>query len=218
MYFANREQAGTLLAERLFEDLRGTDQLVIALPRGGVPVAFPIAQRLQVPLEILIVRKLSSIHNPEYALGAVTEKGHVWVNREDYRVDLDQDLPAATEEMKRQGLLFRRGEQPLNVKGRKVILVDDGIATGSTLMAAIASLKALKVQEITVAVPVASKEAIALIKNEVDHLYVGYEPDVLWTVGEWYRDFAQVTDAEVIELLNPSKTRHQTAPDYQKSA
>lgn len=143
MYFKNRTQAGEVLADELFDEWREQSPIVLALPRGGVPVAYPIARRLKAPLDVLLVRKLGAPGNPEYALGAVAEDGQFWVDREamDYlmpsQADMDEVASFAVREMARQENLFRDGRAPFSVKSRAVILVDDGLATGSSMLAAI---------------------------------------------------------------------------------
>lgn len=211
MYFRDREHAGEVLAGELREEGKEKNPIVIALPRGGVPVAYPIARLLDAPLDVLLVRKLGAPSNPEYALGAIAEDGQVWVNRDalNYmmpeQAEMDEVAAQAVREMERQDSVFRDGRPPLNVKGRAVILVDDGLATGATMLAAVASLKSRGASEIIVAVPVASHQAIRLLKGKVDRVYVAYEPENLRSVGEWYEDFEQVSDEDVVSCLKSAQ-------------
>lgn len=216
MYFKDRNQAGELLAARILADEGGDFKkpLVIALPRGGVPVAFPIAKRLEAYLGVLLVRKLGVPQNPEYALGAVVEDGQVVLNAEAISLlggenarlkkIIEETVASAVREMKRQQNLYRGERSPPKIKDRSVIVVDDGLATGSTMSAAVSSLKRRGASQISVAVPVASHETVESLKKDVDHFYVLHEPKALRSVGEWYEDFRQITDEEVVRLLQIS--------------
>ncbi len=211
MRYRNREQAGEKLANCLNEEWRGQNPVVIALPRGGVPVAYPIARRLDATLDVLLVRKLGAPGNPEYALGAIAEDGQTWLNRGamDYLSpgpgEMDEALAQAVHEMSRQRAVFRAGRAPTDVRGRAVIVVDDGLATGSTMLAAIASLRARGALEIAVAVPVASRAARVQVEREVDRIYTGMEPEFFSSVGEWYQNFDPVSDTEVVSLLGAAR-------------
>jgi putative phosphoribosyl transferase len=207
MYFKDRKHAGEVLAGELRDEWKNRSPVVVALPRGGVPVAYPIARLLDAPLDVLLVRKLGAPTNPEYAVGAIAEDGRVWVNREALayvkpeRAEMDDVASSAVREMERQRVIFRDGRPQLNVKGRAVVLVDDGLATGSTMLAAVASLKSRGASEIVVAVPVASREGVRLLEGEVDRVYVAYEPEHFRSVGEWYENFEQVSDEDVVRIL-----------------
>lgn len=206
MGFSDRQQAGTLLAEQL-ASFRGQDALVIGLARGGVVVAKEIAQTLSLPLDVLVVKKISGPFDPELALGALAPDGVSVVDwRLAHRVSADEDYikhqtPLLGEQIKQKTLLYRKGKKPLNVREKVVILVDDGVATGATLEAAIKWLKKKKAKKIIAAVPVAPPEVVGRVKPETDNLVVLEIPDNLTAVGQFYRDFPQIEDAEVIELL-----------------
>jgi putative phosphoribosyl transferase len=211
MQFRNRDEAGRRLAEELSASWQGGPPLVLALPRGGVPVAGPIARRFSAPLDVLLVKKLGAPENPEFALGAITEDGKTWLNQEelDYLApsqnEIDETASRALDEMRRQQAAFRVGRPYADVEGRSVILVDDGLATGATMRAAVASVKSRGASEIVVAVPVGSAEAIAMLESVADRVFVSYRPRALRSVGEWYEDFGQVSDDEVIEILGAGR-------------
>ena len=207
MYFKNREQAGVFLANTLFEKFKKRKPIVVAIPRGGVPVAQPIAYLLDSPLTIISARKVGSPSNQEYGIGAVSEDGQVWMDYQELgelKIDqtkIDQSVDRAMKELKRQSEVFKKVLRPIEFKGRSVILVDDGLATGATMLAAIRSLKAKGVKEITVAVPVASESGIDLVRAEVNDVVSAYTPTYFTAVGKWYEDFSQVEDKEVLRLL-----------------
>lgn len=195
--FKDRRAAGKLLAHRL----EGSEaDLVMGIPRGGVVVASEISDQLKLPLDIIVTRKIGSPNQPELALGAIDPDGEVvW---EDNVVDhLDKVIKEEWKELKRREDLYRRGRKELEIKGKRVILVDDGIATGSTILAAIKYLNRHGVKVI-LAVPVASKEALDRIKGEVDEVVVLHTPDYFQAVGQFYEQFNSVLDEEVIQLLS----------------
>jgi putative phosphoribosyl transferase len=207
MRFRDRGEAGRMLAERL-GNTQDESPLVLALPRGGVPVGYEIAMALEAPLEVLVVRKLGVPWRPELGMGAIAEGGAMYVNREvlEYADLTDEDARTVAKEEARE--LARRvrqyrGERPLpDVKGRTVILVDDGLATGGTARAAARAVRALGPRRLVLAVPVASADtAEALRREEVDEVVTVEEPDMLGSVGAWYEDFHQVEDEEVLALL-----------------
>lgn len=207
MRFRNREEAGRMLAERL-EYLRKERPLVLALPRGGVPVGYEIAMALDAPLEVLMVRKLGVPWRPELGMGAIAEGGGTYVNAEVLRyADLtDEDVRVVAEqearELERRVHLYR-GRRPLpEVKGHTVILVDDGLATGGTARAAARAVRERGPRRLVLAVPVASADtADALRREEVHEVVALEEPLMLGAVGAWYEDFHQVDDEEVLALL-----------------
>jgi predicted phosphoribosyltransferase len=209
--FRNRAEAGEILAERLAPYAHRPDVLVLALPRGGVPVAFEVARALDAPLDVFAVRKLGVPGQEELAMGAVATGGLVVLNETVVRV---ADLPEAvisivTErelaELARRERLYRGGRPAPDVTGRTTILVDDGLATGSSMLAAVAALRRLGPARIVGAVPVASRETCEELSAHVDEMVCALTPEPFVAVGVWYRDFSQTTDAEVRELLARSK-------------
>ena len=202
---ADRSRAGELLAGEL-EALRDVpDLIVLALPRGGVPVAFQVAQALHAPLDVFVVRKLGLPHNPEYAVGAIASGGVKVMDPVAGRlVSAEQLLSVVrreTEELKRRELLYRQGCRPLKLEGKSVLLVDDGVATGATLQAAVEAVRKLQPRMLAVAAPVGSVQAAQRLRPLVDLLVFGVTPDPFDSVGQWYRRFPQCTDEEVRSLL-----------------
>lgn len=185
---------------------------MLALPRGGVPVAAEVSRALGAPLDVLAVRKLGAPGNPEYGIGALAEDGTTVVDATTARLmgvteeDLDRVLDRERSEIRRQTALFREGREPLDVRGRTVIVVDDGVATGLTDLAAVRSLRARGAGRIVVAVPVASDEGLAMLREEADEVICNRVPRVFIGVGRWYRDFTQVSDDEVVALLAEAGT------------
>jgi putative phosphoribosyl transferase len=205
--FTNRTEAGRELATMLHGFRNRSDVVVLGLPRGGVPVAFEVAKALRTPLDVFTVRKLGAPENQEYALGAIASGGATavdWSLVEQLRVSdavLGAMIADERAELERREHLYRGDRGPLNVAGKTLIVVDDGLATGSTMRAAIAALRTLEPARIVVAVPIASREAAASVRREADALLCACLPVDLTSVGQWYEDFTQTTDAEVLELL-----------------
>ena len=205
--FRDRRDAGRLLAEKLAAYANRPDVLVLALPRGGVPVAYEVARRLGAPLDVFVVRKLGVPGHEELAMGAVATGGVRVLN--DQLVEQlgipDQmiDAVAARErqELARRERLYRGGRRPPDVRGRTVILVDDGLATGATMYAAIEALRKQNPGRIVVAVPTASPETCEEMKVKADHVICAITPDPFQAVGRWYQDFSQTSDEEVADLL-----------------
>ncbi len=208
MRFRDRIEAGRKLAAELTAYANRSDVLVLGLPRGGVPVAYEVAHALHVPLDVLVVRKLGVPGQPELAMGAIA-LGNVRVLNADVVAMLRIspsviDTVAASEgrELARRERLYR-GDRPIpDVRGRTVILVDDGIATGATMRAAIAALRQLRVARIVVAVPTAPRSTCAELRTEVDELVCILTPEYFDGVGLWYEDFSQTADAEIRDLLS----------------
>ena len=204
--FIDRRDAGRQLASRL-TGLAGADPLVIALPRGGVPVGFEVARRLGAPLEVLAVRKLGAPANPELGVGAIAEHGTAVLDAVTARrvgmtqEALDETVEREVAELQRRVLHYRDGRAAADVCGRTVIVVDDGLATGLTDLAAVRSLRAQGARRIVVAVPVGARQAVALLGAEADEVLCHTIPDELLGVGRWYRDFSPVADQEVLDLL-----------------
>lgn len=202
--YANRVEAGKRLAEALRGKL-APDAIVLGVPRGGVVVAAEVARALGLPLDVLVVRKLGAPGNPEYAVGAVDEDGRVVggtssLVSEEY---LQEAAREGREEIARRLRLYRQGREPLDVHGREVVVVDDGIATGMTLLAALESLRRRGAARIVVATPVAPPEAATRIGAKADEYVVLLEPAGFGAVGQFYYEFDQTSDAEVMRLLEP---------------
>jgi len=206
----DRTAAGVLLGERLLP-YRAEHPVVVALPRGGVPVAFEIAQRLAAPLDILIVRKVGAPGNPEYGLGAVAEGGIRFLDEPRIRAaghtvrDLGATIAREVAEVDRRARQFRAGRPRGELNGRTVILVDDGVATGGTVLAALRAIRSQSPRRVVVALGVAPPDTVELLRPAVDDLVVLLSPAAFFAVGEWYRRFAQVSDEEVQDLLERSR-------------
>lgn len=204
--FKDRCEAGKILASKL-ERLANKSPLVLALPRGGVPVAFEVARSLKADLDILLVKKIGLPGQEELALGALAEGGRPYWNSEVLSlVPFSQTELAAMAENKakeiaEQAEALRGDRDRIEIKDRMVILVDDGLATGSTMVAALEMLKLQGPKKIVVAVPVASKQAVQTIEPVADEVIVVHVPAEFWSVGLWYEDFTQVSNDEVKELL-----------------
>jgi predicted phosphoribosyltransferase len=208
--FRNRDDAGQQLAERLAHELKGTPNIVVlGLARGGVPVAWEIARRLHAPLDALVVRKLGVPGDPECAMGAiaepdVTELDYELIQRAQVSPKALQDrISAERDELVRRAGLYR-GARPLPaLKNKTVVLVDDGVATGLSLRAAITAVKRQHPQAIIVAVPVGSHLACNVLRSQVDQLICLHELTAFDSVGAWYQDFTQTSDQTVQHLLQP---------------
>jgi predicted phosphoribosyltransferase len=209
--FRDRREAGRLLGERLAPLAHRPDVIVLALPRGGVPVAYEVARALDAPLDVLLVRKLGLPGHEEVAMGAIASRGAAGVVRV-LNPDVVARVPGAAEaveavttaehrELVRRERAYRHDRPPPDVRGRIVVLVDDGLATGSTMFAGVAALRELAPLKIIVAVPVGSAQACAALRQVADAVVCVVETPSLDGVGRWYADFAQTTDAEVRALL-----------------
>ena len=205
--FANRAEAGQLLAGKLLDYAGRDDVIVLGLPRGGVPVAFEVAQRLRVSLDIFIVRKLGVPGFEELAVGAIASGGVRVLNK-----DVARALPNAEEvieavtarettELERREQSYRDGRPAPELGGKTVILVDDGLATGATMRAGVAALRQRDVAKIVVAAPVGAPETCRELQDEVDDIVCAMAPEYFQAVGQYYKDFAQTSDEEVRELL-----------------
>lgn len=208
MIFSDRGDAGRLLADHLRTFTSQKNTVVIGIPRGGVIVAGEVAKELNLPLDIVCPRKVGAPLNPEFAIGAVTESGEAFIEpRLIQRLGIDPEYLKDTieEESKRarQRLeIFREGMAPRELKGKSVILVDDGLATGSTVKAAIVSLRKEGVQKIIVAVPVAPVDTALEIKNLSDDLVVLHTDRNFMAVGQYYRNFLETSNADVIAIMH----------------
>ncbi|HWQ32089.1 MAG TPA: phosphoribosyltransferase [Blastocatellia bacterium] len=205
--FRDRVEAGRVLATKLTAYAHRPDVLVLALPRGGVPVAFEVAQALDAPLDVFIVRKLGVPGHEELAMGAIASGGGRILNHEVLRYIsippevIDEVTAREQRELERRERSYRDDRPPPEVQGRTVILVDDGLATGSTMRAAAAALRAQHPARIIVAVPVASPEVCEEFRSEVDEIICAMTPQPFMAVGLWYENFAQTSDEQVRELL-----------------
>ena len=212
--FKDRVDAGKILAEKLSK-YAAEKPLVLGLPRGGVPVAFEVAKALKAPLDVYIVRKLGVPGHEELAMGAIAT-GDVRVLNESVigplqisKEAIETETKKEKEELKRRERVYRSGRAPLNVANRTVLLIDDGIATGSTIKAAIAALKKQKAAKIIVGVPVAPSSTIEELKKEVDDVVCVSTPDFFIAISVWYDEFPQTTDEQVRELLEKAETQEQ---------
>jgi putative phosphoribosyl transferase len=206
--FASRREAGKKLARKLSSYANRLDVLVLALPRGGVPVAYEVACALHAPMDVFVVRKLGVPGHEELAMGAIASGGVRVLNDDLMRA---MDIPASVidaiagqeqKELERRERLYRGDRPQPNVRGRTVILVDDGLATGSTMRAAALALRKMQPAKLIVAVPVGAPETCDEFRAQVDEVVCAATPVPFIAVGAWYADFSQTSDAEVRELLH----------------
>lgn len=213
--FRDRKQAGQLLAKRLGKYANRTDVIVLGLPRGGVPVAFEVARELHAPLDVFVVRKLGVPGHRELAMGAIASGGVRVLNEVVvYELEIPRaaiDAVAATEEkeLRRRELAYRGHAGSPDVRGKIIIVVDDGIATGSTMRAALRALRNQGPARIVMAVPTCARLSYMDLQNEADEAIVLMIPEDFIAVGQWYEDFPQTTDEEVTALLE--QAGHKTA-------
>jgi putative phosphoribosyl transferase len=209
-YFSDRVDAGERLAESL-ADYKGKNAIVLAIPRGGVVVGYEISKALNLPLDLIIPHKIGAPNNPELAIGAVTEDGTTILDK---TLISYMDVPEffIREETERQKIeiqrrlkMYRQNEPYPNLNGRDVIIVDDGIATGSTMKAALASVKNRRAKTVTIAVPVGPPSTIEELKKQADRVVCPYTPEFFQAIGQFYADFSQTTDEAVIHLLKQSR-------------
>ncbi|MBI2876198.1 MAG: phosphoribosyltransferase [Candidatus Tectomicrobia bacterium] len=216
--FRDRSEAGRLLAERLKAFAHRPDVLVLALPRGGVPVAFEVARALHAPLDVFLVRKLGVPGHEELAMGAIATGGVRVLNQEIVQrlriPDEMVDAVAAMEqrELERRRSIYRDDRPFPQIRDRTVILVDDGLATGSTMRAAVAAIRQQQPAHIVVAVPTAAHETCEEFRSEVDEIVCAITPEPFYAVGLWYEDFSQITDEEVRDLLERAASEVQVTP------
>jgi putative phosphoribosyl transferase len=206
-YFLDRYDAGRRLASALSNYADRSDLLILALPRGGVPVAYEVARALHAPLDVFLVRKLGFPGHEELAMGAIATGGVRIIDQQIVQMfgisDEAIDRVTATEqrELERREQLYRDGRPAPDVKGRTAILIDDGLATGSTMRAAVQALRQEGARKIVIAVPVAPPETCEAFRDEVDDIICAVTPEPFRAVGIWYADFSETTDDEVRELL-----------------
>lgn len=224
MEYASRIAAGRVLAEHLRDLIAPRDDVapgsvattsasavddvvVLALPRGGVPVAAEVAAALGAPLDVVVARKIGAANQPEYAVAAIAEGGSAVIDRAAVRssrtseMQLRRTVGAERRELARRVAAYRGDRAPADLAGRTVVLVDDGLATGLTALAAVRAIRAQEPARLVVAAPVGSASAVAALEREADAVVCPLVPDPFWAVGEWYVDFDQTSDSEVLALL-----------------
>lgn len=221
MLFEDRIHAGRILAERLMHWADRPGSLVLGLPRGGVPVAFEVARALNAPLDVFIARKLGVPGQEELAMGAIAPQrvmiidqaliDHLHISAQALQAVIDREM----EELARRERAYRGRRPPLDVKGRSVILIDDGLATGSTMRATIASVRKQRPSRLIVAVPVGARHTCDEIKPTVDELICAAKPEPFYGVGRWYENFSQTTDKEVQHLLSKARRTRSKAGSSQ---
>jgi putative phosphoribosyl transferase len=212
--YKNRLDAGKKLAKHLSKFVHRENLVILALPRGGVPVAYEVARKFNVPMDVYVVRKIGIPGQEESAIGAIASGGVRIINESlAQQAGLSEKNIAAAAaqaqvELKRREGLYRGNRLSMDLKGRRVLVVDDGMATGSTMQAVVMALRGLKVSEIIVAVPVASEDAQAEIGQLVDRLICLEIPGYFAAVGQWYDDYSQTTDQEVIKYMERVKENY----------
>ena len=205
--FRDRAEAGRVLAERLRAYAGRDDVIVLALPRGGVPVAYEVAKELGAPLDVFVVRKLGVPGHEELAMGAIASGGVLVLDEGVVRplgishAQIQRAVETELRELERREAAYRAGRGPLELGGKTVILVDDGLATGSTMRAAALAVRRHEPRRVVVAVPVAAAETCAEFRDEVDEIVCAVVPRPFHAVGLWYEDFSQTSDEEVSDLL-----------------
>jgi putative phosphoribosyl transferase len=210
--FRDRHEAGKLLAKQLTHYEGAKDAIVIALPRGGVVVGYDVSLALTLPLDVLITRKLGTPSNPELAMGAIAETGYVHMNSDvmrEYHIthaQLEKEIEAQKSEMHRRIQRYREGRALASLKSKTVILVDDGIATGATFLASLGAITKEKTTRVVAAVPVAPPRMVEQLKGLVDEVVVLYSPEWFFGVGQFYEQFPQVEDEEVVASLENVRT------------
>lgn len=209
----NRRQAGLALAAQLESWRKQPQSLVLALPRGGVEVGFAIAEALELPLDILVVRKLGVPLYEELAMGAIASGGHTMLSMEMIaqegvsESEVQRVIDKESKELKRREQCYRCGRSPLVLSNQHVILTDDGIATGSTMLVAIEALHTAGVASITVAVPVLSRDALQRVSSITDEVIYLHLPEPFYAIGQWYEYFGQLSDDDVVNLLEQAHAR-----------
>ncbi len=208
MPFSDRTDAGRRLA-RALDDFRGQDVVVLALPRGGLPVAAEVAAYLGAPLDLMLVRKIGVPLQPELAMGAIVDGAQPLIVRNEDVIrsamisqsEFDQVCQSELEEIERRQARYDEARQPVEVSGRTVIIIDDGIATGATVRAAIQGVRKRNPRRIVLAVPVAPQEAVEAVKREADDVISLEQPEFFHAISQFYSRFHQVSDEEVIDIL-----------------
>ncbi len=209
-HYKDRTEAGQYLASLLTAYKNKPNTIVLAIPRGGVPVAFEIANHLNLPLEIFLVRKIGMPYDEEFAIGAIADNNVCILDKtiiEHFKIKDEQIegvIYREKNELKRRQLRYRQGKPPPNLKDKHIILVDDGIATGSTVKAVTQALQLLAVKDITLAIPVASADSIKYLTSSVEKIICPIKQEPFYSVGQWYQNFDQISDDTVIYLLQKS--------------
>jgi putative phosphoribosyl transferase len=205
--FGDRRQAGRVLAQHLVEYRGRPDVIVLGLPRGGVPVAFEVATAIHAPLDVFMVRKIGAPWNEEFALGAIASGGLVYLDRDTVsrigveQAEIERIVAMESRELARREQLYRGARPFPDLTGLTVILVDDGLATGSSMLAAVHAVRTENPREVVAATPVASTQACELLSQVVDRCVCPATPEPFYGVGMWYDDFSETSDGEVVELL-----------------
>lgn len=211
MTFRDRTEAGQKLAERLMAYKEAKDVLLLALPRGGVVVGVEIAKALNLPLDVIVTRKIGAPENPEYAIGAMAETGElIWNEAERFAHDqkvLQKIVDKEKKEAERRVQAFRSGRELPKMKGKTAIIIDDGVATGLTIRAAVACAKQRHAAKIVLAVPHGAAQSLADLRHEADEVVALEEPEWYGSVGQYYQEFPQTSDQEVVEMLKPYANR-----------
>ena len=206
--FKDRTEAGKMLADKLSTVLSGNNICLLAVPRGGVVVAAPLAQQLDSNLGLLVTRKIGHPLNPEVAIGAVMPDGSAVLDQHTLerfsigQTELQQMIQSQYDEIKRRMLAYTESEQPPEVTNRTAVIIDDGIATGYTIQAAVQWIKTLNPDKIIIAVPVAPPDVIELLESQVDKIICPFQPESFGAVGMYYEDFPQTEDEEVLAILH----------------
>jgi predicted phosphoribosyltransferase len=218
-FFRNRQHAGRVLAQALGGYASAPDPTVLALPRGGIPVAYEVAQALHAPLDVLVVRKLGVPGHEEYAMGAIAGGGDQVLDRQLVDAlgigakEVDEVVRAEQRELERRERAYRGDRPAPGLHGRTVILVDDGLATGATMRVAVRAVRRQAPASVVAAAPVASPEARALLRGEADDVVCPEIPDSFLGVGRWYLDFSQTGDEEVCRLLEQARRNRASHPE-----
>jgi putative phosphoribosyl transferase len=219
--FEDRTEAGQVLAGRL-SHLRDPNTVVLGIPRGGVPVAYEVARKLGAPLDVIIVRKLGLPYQPELAMGAIGERGVKVVDRRIMseagvgESEFNRIEQRERTELERRAELFRRGRAPIALTGRTAVIVDDGIATGSTVRAAVRVARQLGAVRVVVATPVASPNVVGRMSDDADEVVVVEAPDQFYAIGQFYRDFSPTPDSEVTRLLDLAASHRATSATFEE--
>lgn len=210
MYFRDRTEAGQLLAEKL-EKYRGRPGVVLAVPRGGVPVAYEVARELELPLEIVLTKKIGHPMNKEYAIGAASLSDHFVIPHDQVTDEyIETEVERIRRKLREMYAKFMGDREPEPITGKTVIVIDDGIATGNTLLGTVQVLRKSDPARIVIAVPVASAQAVEKLSRVVDEVVAIYIPHDFYGVGAFYEDFSQVSDEEVLEYLDKWKRLRKT--------